>query len=90
LDLEVFKKDTANLASAYNLKVLGDISEFTANQHHFLRADFEHGIGALRVYKSLVRTSAGDFMLDMEVNAYSLEELQHVAGFLQTVSITSQ
>lgn len=88
LDIEVFKKDAANLASAYNLKVLGDISEFTANRHDFLRADFEHGIGALRVYQSLARTPAGAYMLDIKINAYSLEELQQVAGFLQTISVT--
>jgi thiol-disulfide isomerase/thioredoxin len=90
LDLEVFKKDVANLTSAYNLKVLGNISEFTANQHHFLRADFEHGIGALRVYRSLVRTPSGGYVLDFQINAYSLEELQQVAGFLQSVSNSAE
>ncbi len=88
LDLAVFKKDAEQLASAYNLKLLGDISEFAANQHQFLRADFEHGIGSLRVYKSRVRTVAGAYMLDIEINAYSQDELQQVAGFLQTISIT--
>ena len=90
LDEAVFKKDAETSAAAYNLKILGSISEFTANHHQFLRTDFEHSIGSLHVYKSRVRTSAGAYMLDIEINAYSLDELQQVAGFLQTISIAPE
>ena len=90
LDEAVFKKDAETSAAAYNLKILGSISEFTANHHQFLRTDFEHSIRSLHVYKSRVRTSAGAYMLDIEINAYSLDELQQVAGFLQTISIAPE
>jgi hypothetical protein len=31
----------------------------------------------------------GDYLLELEINAYSTDELQHFGGFLQTVSINA-
>lgn len=88
LDLESFKLTAAQAAAISGMKLMGNVSNFPVRNHNFFRADFERGIGALRVYQTLVETLAGGFLLEIEINAYSQEELQQVASLLDSVSIT--
>jgi thiol-disulfide isomerase/thioredoxin len=87
LDMDKFKQTAANAATISGMKILGNVSNFTANKHQFFRADFERSIGALHVYQTLVQSLVGDSRIEIEINAYSTDELQQVASFLQTISI---
>jgi len=40
------------------------------------------------VHESLVKTMAGDYLLNIEMYAYSLEELQQGSASLQSMSIS--
>lgn len=75
-------------ATASGMKLTGPASEFHVNKHPFVRADFERSVGALRVYQSFVEAIAGDYLLTIEIFAYSPEELQQVAVSLQSMAIT--
>jgi thiol-disulfide isomerase/thioredoxin len=87
LDMEKFKKTADNAATISGMKIIGNVSDFPASKHQFFRADFERSIGALHVYKTLVQSLVGDYRIEIEINAYSTDELQQVASFLQTISI---
>ena len=88
LDTETFEQTANNAAIVSDMKMLGSPSTFMVNKHAFFRADFEHGIGALQAFQSLIQTMIGDNLLEVKINGYSLEELQQTAHFLQTISIT--
>jgi len=87
LDMDRFRQTAANAATISGMKIFGSVSDFTANKHQFFRADFERSIGALHVYQTLVQTLVGDYRIEVEINAYSTDELQQVASFLQTITI---
>jgi hypothetical protein len=80
----------ASASAASNLKPTGPVTEFQVNKHRFMRADFERVVGAVRIYQSFVQTIASDYLLTIEIYAYSLEELQQVAGALQSMSIRDE
>jgi hypothetical protein len=90
VNVEAFQKMATNVAAASGIKIVGAASEFQVNKHPFVRADFERSAGAVRIYQSLVQTVAGDYLLNIEIYAYSLDELQQVAASLQSMSITDE
>jgi thiol-disulfide isomerase/thioredoxin len=90
VNLEPFQKMVTNVAGASGMKIVGAASEFQVNKHPFVRADFERSAGAVRIYQSLVQTVAGDYLLNIEIYAYSLDELQQVAASLQSMSIAEE
>ena len=90
VNLDSFEKIVANLAAAPGMKIVGAASEFQVNKHSFVRADFERGAGAVHIYQSIVQTVAGDYLLSIEIYAYSLDELRQVAASLQSMSITEE
>jgi thiol-disulfide isomerase/thioredoxin len=89
-DQNAFQKMIASASAASNLKPTGPVTEFQVNKHRFMRADFERVVGAVRIYQSFVQTIASDYLLTIEIYAYSLEELQQVAGALQSMSIRDE
>jgi len=88
VNLERFQQMVTNMAATNGLKMLGESSEFRVNKHSFVRADFARNVGSISVYQSFVQTVAGDYLLTIEIYAYSPEELQQVAASLQSISIT--
>jgi thiol-disulfide isomerase/thioredoxin len=90
VNLDSFQKMAANMAAASGLKFVGAASEFQVNKHPFVRADFERSVGAVHIYQSFVQTIAGEYLLTIEIFAYSLDELQQVAASLQSMSITDE
>jgi len=42
------------------------------------------------MYHSMVQTVAGDYLLNIEVYAYSADELQRVTASLQSMSISDE
>jgi thiol-disulfide isomerase/thioredoxin len=90
LSLESFQVFVASRATANGLKPTRAASEFQVNKHPFVRADFERSVGAVSVYQSIVQTIAGDYLLNIEIYAYSLDELQQVTASLQSMSITDE
>ena len=90
VSLDNFQVLVANRATASGLKPTGPACEFQVNKHPFVRADFDRAIGALHVYQSFVQTIAGDYLLTIEIYAYSVDELQQVASSLQSMSISEE
>lgn len=88
IKLEAFQQMTQNMAVASSMKIIGNPSEFLVKKHQFLRVDFERSVGAVHISQSLVQTIAGDYLLSIEIYAYSPDELQQVAASLQSISIT--
>ena len=88
VNLDNFQQLVEKMSAASGMKLTGPASEFHVNKHPFVRADFERGVGAVRMYQSLVQTIAGDYLLNIEIYAYSTEELQQAAASLQSMSIT--
>ena len=88
IKLEAFQQMAQNMTVASNMKIIGNPAEFLVRKHQFLRVDFERNVGAARIYQSLVQTIAVDYLLSIEIYAYSTDELQQVAASLQSISIT--
>jgi thiol-disulfide isomerase/thioredoxin len=88
VSLDNFKVLVANRAAASGLKSTSPASEFQVNKHPFVRADFERSVGAVSIYQSFVQTIAGDYLLTIEIYAYSADELQQVATSFQSMFIT--
>jgi hypothetical protein len=59
-------------------------------KHPFARADFEPGVGAVHVYQSMVQTVGADYLLTIEIYAYSKEELLQMAASLETRAISDE
>jgi thiol-disulfide isomerase/thioredoxin len=90
VNLSTFEQMVANMATASGLKIIGGASEFQVNKHSFVRADFERSVGAARIYQSFVQTIAGDYLLTMEIYAYSADELQQATASLQSMAISDE
>jgi thiol-disulfide isomerase/thioredoxin len=88
VSLDNFQVLAANRATAAGLKPTSPASEFHVNKHAFVRADFERSVGAVSLYQSFIQTVAGDYLLSIEIYAYSSDELQQVAASLQSISIS--
>lgn len=87
LDLNAFKHMADNAAIVSNQKIVGSPYSYTVNRSTFFRADFERSNEALSVRQSLIQTLAGDYIIEVEINASSLDEMKQTEGFLQTISI---
>lgn len=85
---DTFDKLVENRATASGMKVVGETSMFEVNKHRFYRADFDHAVGSIHVYQSLVQTIAGDYLLNVELYAYSQDELNQAAASLKSMFIT--
>lgn len=85
---DTFEQLASSRATAAGMKVLGEVSMFEVNKHRFFRADYEHSVGATRVYQSFVQTIAGDYLLTIELYAYSSDELNQAAASLKAMFIT--
>jgi thiol-disulfide isomerase/thioredoxin len=90
VSLNTFEPTVTNMATASGMKVIGSASEFQVNKHSFVRADFERRVGAVSLYQSHVQTIAGDYLLSIDIYAYSLDELQQLAASLQFMAISDE
>ena len=90
VNLDTFQQMVEKMSAAAGLKLTGPPVEFRVNKHPFVRADFDRSVGAVHMYQSMVQTVAGDYLLTVEIYAYSPEELQRVAECLQTVTISGE
>jgi thiol-disulfide isomerase/thioredoxin len=88
VSLDNFQVLVNNRATAAGLKPTAPASAFEVKKHPFVRADFERSVGAVSVYQSFIQTIAGDYLLNIEIYAYSTDELQQVAASLQSMSIS--
>ena len=90
VNLNTFEQMVTNMATASGMKIIGAASEFQVNKHSFVRADFERSVGVVRIFQSLVQTIAGDYLLTIEIYAYSTDELQQAAASLQYMAISDE
>jgi thiol-disulfide isomerase/thioredoxin len=90
VSLNAFEQMVSKVGNVSGMKSIGAASEFHVNKHSFLRADFERSVGAARIYQSFLQTIAGDYLLTIEIYAYSLDELQQAAVSLQSMSISDE
>src|SRR5207247_10124071 len=90
INLDSFHPMISNMATASGLKIIGTASEFHVNKHSFARADFERSVAATRIYQSFVQTIAGDYLLTIEIYAYSADELQQAASSLTSMSVSAE
>ena len=88
VNLDNFQLRVEKMAAASGLKLTGPPVEFRVNKHLFVRADFDRSVGSLHMYQSMVQTIAGDYLLTVEIYAYSADELQQVAASLQNMTIS--
>jgi len=87
LTLDSFQRTVIQMAGGSSLQVLAAPSEYRVDDHAFFRVDLGRATGA-RYYTSFVRTLTGNYFLNIELFAYSAEELQQVASSLQAISIS--
>jgi|GEM_PF-872294 len=85
---DAFEQLVSSRATAAGMKVIGEVSMFEVNKHRFFRADFEHAVGAIHVYESLVQTIAGAYLINIDLYAYSSDELNQAAASLKAMTIT--
>ena len=90
VNLDTFQQMVEKMSAAASLKLAGPPVEFRVKKHPFVRADFDHGVGAVHIYESMVQTVAGDYLVTIEIYAYSTEELQQLAASLQTMAISDE
>lgn len=90
VNLDTFEQMVERMSAAASLKLTGPPVEFRVKKHPFVRADFDRGVGAVHMYQSMVQTVAGDYLLTIEIYAYSTEELQQLAASLQTMAISDE
>lgn len=90
VNLDTFQRMVEKMSAAESLTLTGPPVEFRVKKHPFVRADFDRGIGAVHMYQSMVQTVAGDYLLTIEIYAYSTEELQQMAAALQTMAISDK
>lgn len=85
---DAFEQLVSSRATVAGMKMIGEVSMFEVNKHRFFRADFEHAVGAVHVYESFVQTLAGDYLLNIDLYAYSSDELNQAAASLKAMTIT--
>jgi len=88
--LDNFQQMVEKMSAASGLKLTGPPVEFRVNKHPFVRADFDRSVGAVHVYQSMMQTIAGDYLLNIEIYAYSADELQRVTASFQTIAILDE
>ncbi|HUK87384.1 MAG TPA: hypothetical protein VLT85_06940, partial [Terriglobales bacterium] len=79
---------TDYMVKAAGLKVVTPAAEFTVQQRTFMRLDLEQAAGSQHAYEGYIQTVANGHLLTIEIYASSQEELQQIAGSLQSISIT--
>ncbi len=87
LSLETFQNMADNMAVASSAKLVAPASKYEVKEHNFLRVDMERNVGGMRLYQAYVQTVSEDYLLTIEIYATSAEELQKIAGTLQTMMI---
>jgi len=87
LTLDSFQQTVTQMAGAGSLQVLAPPAEYRVDDHVFFRADLTRAAGA-RYYTCFVQTLAGNYFLNIELFAYSAEELNRVASSLQAISVS--
>jgi thiol-disulfide isomerase/thioredoxin len=90
VSLDAFQQMVEKMATASGLKLSGPPVEFRVKKHPFVRADFDRSVGAVHMYQSIIQTIAGDYLLTVEIYAYSSDELQQVAASFQTMDISDE
>lgn len=87
LSFDKFKADTRNLAARSGRKLLGEPSQTTLGGHPFFRADLSGAGDSHEAYESEWFTPIGEWEFWIDIYAQSPEELQRVAGFLESIQI---
>jgi hypothetical protein len=87
LTLESFRQTVTQMAGVTSMQIVAAPAEYHVDEHVFFRADLARASGA-RYYSSFVQTLAGNYFLNIELFAYSPEELKLVASSLQAISIS--
>lgn len=87
VDEEAFGQVTARMINFSQLKQAGSTANFEVKGHKFMRADFERTNGALHYYQSLAQTVAGDYLLQIECFAPSIEELKQITDSLLKMEV---
>jgi thiol-disulfide isomerase/thioredoxin len=82
-----FGQLTARMINVSQLKQVGNTANFDVKGHKFLRADFERTNGALHYYQSLAQTVAGEYLLQIECFAPSVEELKQITDSLLKMEV---
>jgi hypothetical protein len=90
VNLDTFQQMVEKMSAAASLKLTGPPVEFRVKKHPFVRADFDRGVGAIHMYQSMVQTVADDYLVTIEIYAYSTEELHQLAASLQTMAISDE
>ena len=87
VDEDMFGQVTARMINFSQLKQVGSTANFEVKGHKFMRADFERTNGALHYYQSLAQTVAGDYLLQIECFAPSIEELKQITDSLLKMEV---
>jgi thiol-disulfide isomerase/thioredoxin len=87
VDEDGFGQLTARMINVSQLKQVGNTANFEVKGHKFMRADFERTNGALHYYQSLAQTVAGDYLLQIECFAPSVEELKQITDSLLKMEV---
>jgi thiol-disulfide isomerase/thioredoxin len=87
VDEDRFGQLTARMINLSQLKQVGNTANFEVKGHKFIRADFERTNGALHYYQSLAHTVAGDYLLQIECFAPSIEELKQITDSLLKMEV---
>lgn len=87
LTLENFQRTATQMAASSSMQIVAPPAEYRVDDHAFFRVDMIRSTGA-RYYSSFVQTLAGNYYLNIELFAYSADELSQVASSLQAISIS--
>jgi len=86
---EAFHRLTQSMATAMNMKIIAEPTQFKVKDHDFLRADFERS-SPVHAFEAFIQTVAGDYSLTIEIFATSPDELQKAAESLQSMEISDE
>jgi len=90
VDEDGFGQLTARMVNLSQLKQVGSTANFEVKGHKYLRADFERTNGTLHYYQSLAHTVAGDYLLQIECFAPSIEELKQITDSLLKMEVKDE
>lgn len=90
VDEDGFGQLTAKMVNLSLLKQVGSTAIFEVKRHKFMRADFERTNGALHYYQSMAHTVAGDYLLQIECFAPSIEELKQITDSLLRMEVQDE
>lgn len=87
LTFDKFKAETRDLATQSGQKWLGEPSQTTLGGHAFFRTDLAGAGDSHAAYESEWFTPIGEWEFWIDIYAQSPEELQRIAGFLESIQI---